>query len=39
MRFVGFMETEKLLRFLISNFRLVLNIVFFLLVDSPASEF
>jgi hypothetical protein len=25
--------------FLISNFRLVLNVVFFLLGDSPASEF
>ena len=28
-----------LLLFLISNFRLVLNVVFFLLGNSPASEF
>jgi len=30
---------KYLLRFMISNFRLVPNVVFFLLDESPASEF
>jgi hypothetical protein len=32
-------DTNKLKFFLFSNFRHVLNVVFFLLGDSPASEF
>jgi len=34
-----FLGGEAMRRFLISNFRRVLNAVFFLLGDSPASEF
>jgi len=33
------MTTNKFIIFMISNFRLALNVVWFLLGDSPASEF